>query len=94
MPPSKAECYGGDYEGSDGNQRQACGDGTNGLSTGHVGWRIGSERVREVKLVKFNGLNINEVNPVAPSIGREKKYKVSERQFREDPKAWDMATEE
>jgi hypothetical protein len=27
-----------------------------------------------------------KVNPVAPGLGREKKYKVSERQFREDPK--------
>jgi len=60
-------------------------------STGHVEWRIGTENVQEVK---FNGLNINEVNPVAPSIGREKKYKASERQFREDPKARDMATGE
>jgi len=70
MLPSKAECYGDDYEGSDGDEPQACGDGTSGLSTGHVGWGIGSESVQEVK---FNGLDINEVNPVAPSIRRGKK---------------------
>jgi hypothetical protein len=39
-------------------------------TTGHVGWKIGSESVQEVKLVKFNRLNIYEVNPVAPRIGR------------------------
>jgi hypothetical protein len=39
-------------------------------TTGHVGWGIGSESVQEVK---FNGLDINEVNPVAPSIRRGKK---------------------
>jgi hypothetical protein len=62
-------------------------------TTGHVGWRIGSEGVQEEK---FNGLNINEVNPVAPGMALEGEniYKVSERQFREDPKARDMATGE
>jgi hypothetical protein len=32
MLPSKAECYGDDYEGSDGDEPQACGDGTSRLS--------------------------------------------------------------
>ena len=32
MLPSKAECYGDDYEGTDGDKPQVCGDGTIGLS--------------------------------------------------------------
>ncbi len=32
MLPRKAECYGDDYEGSDGDEPQACDGGTSNLS--------------------------------------------------------------
>jgi hypothetical protein len=90
MLHNKAKCCGDDYEGRDGDEPQACGDGACDLScikydyqmfctthkTAHTSRHVEWRVVsKRVQDVEFNEFNIKEDNPVAPRL---KENKVSE----------------